>query len=456
MGSNKDLNNSASVYNLSKNRDVQQQQHSSSDDRNGYKSAGHRTDTPQQSQFQPFPYPTQAAGHPSHTAYHYPFDMSKLGYQFGHQTQPPQAHPHHPPTAHPHPPPVVHPPSQQPQTQPPPSKPPPQARHSSFDVSRSSLAQPPLGPPGSTSIDKSRSNGINSSSPQASTCPQVSHHPAANLVPPKPNFPSHYLDHFANNPSIKQLLPQKPRPPAPPSTTTSLMSQERLKPEATVTSTASAVTFPGIGSQSVPTIEQQRLTNYEASKSQLQTAIETPKRKMNLNSSTSPPHSPSNEMNEKDSKRKASLSNDDLAAMEPVQKKQKLAVFNDESDPYRFDEDESKPVTNMDVGGANGSMELTRFGKPVDSPNSSSPGPNSAYSSYKFKSALLSRNSGIDLPKLSSKSVPLTFESQTNIFLEACDRFMEDLNSKPMSVSKRASIGVYSYTFLEKYYYKIF
>ena len=279
-------------------------------------------------------------------------------------------------------------------------------------------------------------------------------------MPPKPNYPSHYLDHFSNNPSIKQLLPQKPRPPpAPPSTTASLMSQERLKPEV-VTSTASAVTFPGgIGSQSVPTIEQQRLTNYEASKSQLQTAIETPKRKMNLNSSsTSPPHSPSNEINEKDSKRKASLSNSDLAAMEPVQKKQKLAVFNDESDPYRFDEDESKPVTNMDVGGANGSMELTRFGKPVDSPNSSSPGPNSAYSSYKFKSALLSRNSGIDLPKLSSKSVPLTFESQTNIFLEACDRFMEDLNSKPMSVSKRASIGVYSYTFffLEKKYCKNF
>ena len=61
---------------------------------------------------------------------------------------------------------------------------------------------------------------------------------------------------------------------------------------------------------------------------------------------------------------------------------------------------------------------------------------------YKFKSALLSRNCNVELPKLSSKSVPLTFEGvqSLSIFVDACDRFMEDMNSKPVSVSRRASL----------------
>lgn len=63
-------------------------------------------------------------------------------------------------------------------------------------------------------------------------------------------------------------------------------------------------------------------------------------------------------------------------------------------------------------------------------------------SSYKFKSALLSRGAPIVLepPKLSSKTVPLSFDVQPNIFMETCDRFIEDMNSKPVSVSKRASV----------------
>ena len=60
---------------------------------------------------------------------------------------------------------------------------------------------------------------------------------------------------------------------------------------------------------------------------------------------------------------------------------------------------------------------------------------------YKFKSALLSRNYQHEPPpKLSSKCVPLTFEVQPSVFVESCDRFIEDMNSKPMSVSRRASV----------------
>merc|ERR1711956_40597 len=56
------------------------------------------------------------------------------------------------------------------------------------------------------------------------------------------------------------------------------------------------------------------------------------------------------------------------------------------------------------------------------------------------KVALLSRNYQYEPPKLSSKSVPLTFEVQSNVFVGSCDRFIEDMNSKPMFVSRRASV----------------
>ena len=476
IGNSKDLH-SANVYNLSKNREPQHQ--ATSDDRNGYK-----TTTADRggasSQFQPFPAPYPGAALPhntaatptvpstqSHSGYHYPFDMSKLGYQFGHQ-QPPQSHlppgVHHHPQQHPQPP-SAHPPPHPPQ--PPPSS-------LAHPAGATAAAEPSKGEKGRSS------NGINSSAQSSQNHPVQ----ATNLGPPKPNFSSHYLDQFATHPSIKQLLPQKPHPPAAPTagnttsptatSTTPLSapllpatttSHDHVKPTtpsaesaAAAASTAvAAATSSGIGGAlSVPninpTIHHQRLAKtYEASntnKGHLQTAIE--------NSNMSP-HPAIRDTNE--SKRKASIDAPTTvgasvpSSTEPPPKKPKLV--NHDLDPYNFDEEDSiGNTTTKPIVDSNGIVELTRFGSSSSAIKSESPASSpggSSYSVYKFKSALLSRNSGgssnsssnlQDLPKLSSKSVPLTFENvaQTNMFIEACDRFMEDLNSKPMSVSKRASI----------------
>ena len=487
IGSSKDLH-SANVYNLSKNREPQHQ--ATSDDRNGYKTTTDRGGA--SSQFQPFPasYPGPAglphntAATPtvpstqSHSGYHYPFDMSKLGYQFGHQ-QPPQSHVppggvhnhHHPQQQHPQPP-SAHPP-------PHPAQLPP---------SSSSLAHSA----GATAKgDKGRSsNGINSSSAQSSQDHPVQQ--ATNLGgPPKPNFSSHYLDQLATHPSIKQLLPQKPHPPAAavaptaagnttsttattplsapllPATTT---SHDHVKPTTPSTTASTSVSGPTSsvigGALSVPnsnptTHHQNKLAKtYEVStnKSHLQTAIE--------NSDMSP-HPTIRDTTNESSKRKASIDNTTTSikvgaslpcSTEPPPKRTKLV--NHDVDPYNFDEEDSIgniSTTKPAIVDSNGVVESTRFGCSSSSSAiksespASSPG-GSSYSVYKFKSALLSRNSCgnnggstgnlQDLPKLSSKSVPLTFENlgQTNMFIEACDRFMEDLNSKPMSVSKRASV----------------
>jgi hypothetical protein len=117
----------------------------------------------------------------------------------------------------------------------------------------------------------------------------------------------------------------------------------------------------------------------------------------------------------------------------------KLKTSHDLStDPYAFDDEDSKADST-----SNGPVEFARFGQSskTNSPVPS-PGPNSssaAATAYKFKSALLSRTSG-EPPKLSSKGVPLAFEVISGVFLEACDRFVEDLNSKPVAVSLRASM----------------
>lgn len=119
-------------------------------------------------------------------------------------------------------------------------------------------------------------------------------------------------------------------------------------------------------------------------------------------------------------------------------------------DPYSFEDD------NETAKKSETAVELARFGSsnasspPVSSPSSASSalaggsngGSSSGGSAYKFKSALLSRGSNIVLepPKLSSKTVPLAFDVQPQYFVEACDRFIEDMNSKPMSVSRRASV----------------
>ena len=132
-----------------------------------------------------------------------------------------------------------------------------------------------------------------------------------------------------------------------------------------------------------------------------------------------------------------------LPDQQPETKKAKIMVA---MDPYRFEED---------LKSEDKALELTRFnsaGSSIKSetpPLSSSPGtlPNGSSINpvYKFKSALLSRNSSgggsqVELPKLSSKGVPLTFEVHSSIFAEACDRFMDDMNSKPVSFSRRASL----------------
>ena len=132
-----------------------------------------------------------------------------------------------------------------------------------------------------------------------------------------------------------------------------------------------------------------------------------------------------------------------LSDLQPETKKAKTMVA---MDPYRFEEE------FKNEGKA---LELTRFNSAGSSIKSETPPLSSSPSSisntvangasnnnpvYKFKSALLSRNCNVELPKLSSKSVPLTFEVNSSIFVEACDRFMEDMNSKPVSVSRRASL----------------
>ena len=141
------------------------------------------------------------------------------------------------------------------------------------------------------------------------------------------------------------------------------------------------------------------------------------------------------------------------------------------ADPYNFDEDEDKTETE----GPSYARELSTLASvaasaeryipnvpppaPVVKPASeeppssvpsasasiintdspaSSPGLNAG--GYKFKSALLSRHPPPEPPKLSSKSVPLDFKVQLEDFVEACDRFVDDMNSKPVSISRRASV----------------
>ncbi len=109
-------------------------------------------------------------------------------------------------------------------------------------------------------------------------------------------------------------------------------------------------------------------------------------------------------------------------------------------DPYNFDDDDDDKKTGAPEQKI--PVELARFGSKSSASQSpvASPGGSSVSQGYKFKSALLNRNFVMEPPKLSSKAVPLTFEVQSHYFAEACDRFIDDMNSKPMSISRRASV----------------
>ena len=83
---------------------------------------------------------------------------------------------------------------------------------------------------------------------------------------------------------------------------------------------------------------------------------------------------------------------------------------------------------------------------------------------YKFKSALLSRESrtsSTDSRTSSgagsttggfSKVVPIAFDRGNGAFGEACDRFIEDLSTKSVSVSRRPSMDAYRDELISQFY----
>lgn len=121
---------------------------------------------------------------------------------------------------------------------------------------------------------------------------------------------------------------------------------------------------------------------------------------------------------------------DEAVGSTPPAKKQRS-----NHDPYSFEDEDETGKKSEELFGSTSSP-------PVSSPSSSASalGSNGG-SAYKFKSALLSRgNIVLEPPKLSSKTVPLVFDVQPSYFVEACDRFIEDIHSKPVSISRRASV----------------
>ena len=103
------------------------------------------------------------------------------------------------------------------------------------------------------------------------------------------------------------------------------------------------------------------------------------------------------------------------------------------NDPYNFDDDEEKPAKNA---------EFSRFQKS----GASSP------AVYKFKSALLSRENRTSSTESRSsassvvnnlKGIPVNFDKSSQMFIEACDGFIDDLQNKTVSISKRPSLETY-------------
>lgn len=135
-------------------------------------------------------------------------------------------------------------------------------------------------------------------------------------------------------------------------------------------------------------------------------------------------------------KRKRSIEHQKSTESEKSVKKVKC---DDEDDPYCFEaEEESK------------SFELTRFGSAAANAKKSVPGG----PVYKFKNALLTRESRTSSTESRSsgsgsssggfpKSVPLNYEENHDGFLDMCDQFIDDLQTKPISVSRRPSLDAY-------------
>jgi hypothetical protein len=114
------------------------------------------------------------------------------------------------------------------------------------------------------------------------------------------------------------------------------------------------------------------------------------------------------------------------------------AVLAGESDPYSFEEDEN-----------NSTVELTRFGAGGSKEPPAAPSGGSAGPVYKFKSALLSRESrgGSTDSRASTgsatKAQPLVLDKAESVFLESCERLLCDLSTQPVSVSLRPNMDAY-------------
>ena len=134
-------------------------------------------------------------------------------------------------------------------------------------------------------------------------------------------------------------------------------------------------------------------------------------------------------------------------------------VFSAADDPYSFDEEEKGNSGNP----LPSSAEFSRFfaasaqsgkSKAGGGPGSSSGGSCTGGPVYKFKSALLSRESRTSSTDSRSsgagssaggfsKIVPIAFDRGNGAFGDACDRFIEDLSTKSVSVSRRPSMDAY-------------
>ena len=411
-----------------------QQQQPPVHDSNGYKVAGATgTGVGATNHYPPpFSYPTQngpptqapTSGYPS-----YPFDVSKLGYQFSNQQAPPPPAAHHPLALT----------SNKPQSQPPNRAVPTSdvvSNPPNPSLLRGSLMRPTTDPastvPVSVAENHYHHNGVDMTSRQpvplsnaAAAPPNAPMAPSA--VSTANSQPSYLRQLVSASPlPMTQPPPHSRPPPAVLATSNAFPLRSPSQVEATAgpppTKVTSAVT-------DASKIKDDELNNPVNASSVLKRKPSLPQIENVAPVTAYEPEA-----------KKIRLSDD---ATTPITAPVTPAAVPPKPDPYSFVEED-------DFGSSSQGAELTRFGSgrttaPPPSLSESSPvpspGPNGSTGGYKFKSALLSRNYQYpELPKLSSKSVPLAFEVQSNVFVESCDRFIEDMNSKPMSVSRRASV----------------
>ena len=131
-------------------------------------------------------------------------------------------------------------------------------------------------------------------------------------------------------------------------------------------------------------------------------------------------------------------------------------ILSAADDPYSFDEEEKV------AGSGQTGVEFGRFfsqsGKSNNGSTASGGGGSGGGGSvaagpvYKFKSALLSREHRTSSTESRSsgtsstafnKTVPMAFDKGEDTFVEVCDRFLEDLSTKTVAISRRPSMDAY-------------